>query len=194
MNLCSFIILALLVKLKLTNSFDHWVQSWIQASANPQLTQILIQFTKLASPTATVIWVLIFSSILIFRHKIKDAAYIVTTFSCGGIFLSVVKLLIARPRPVMRIVQENTYSFPSGHTFGVILLALTICSLIAPLFPKTKNFIYMLAIAFAIFIPFSRIYLLVHYPTDILGGIFFAYFWWYFCQHLLQIKNRRGGF
>ncbi|WP_425613280.1 phosphatase PAP2 family protein [Xylocopilactobacillus apicola] len=96
--------------------------------------------------------------------------------------LTLVKRLIARPRPSARLVAESSFSFPSGHTFGSLLLVLSIFYFIIPLLPRFKRSLTAFLVVFFLFIIFSRVYLFVHYPSDILGGIFLTLFWWNFTR------------
>lgn len=89
------------------------------------------------------------------------------SFLLGNLFL---KNVIARPRPFMAdasvtllIPEPGEYSFPSGHTLN----SFTAATVIFLYFKKAG----IAALLFAGLIAFSRLYLFVHYPTDILGGI-----------------------
>ncbi|MBQ7920580.1 MAG: phosphatase PAP2 family protein [Lachnospiraceae bacterium] len=89
------------------------------------------------------------------------------TFILGNLIL---KNMVARPRPftvatdiVLKIPQPGEYSFPSGHTMNSFTAATTVF-----LFYKKSG---IAAFVLAALIAFSRMYLFVHYPTDILGGI-----------------------
>ena len=93
---------------------------------------------------------------------------------CLALF-SVLKLLFQRPRPfdtykqlLPLIKRPHDYSFPSGHTACVFVCAFMIHDQLS------KKYTLPI-LAFAILVAFSRLYVGVHYPTDILAGILFAY-------------------
>ncbi len=89
------------------------------------------------------------------------------TFVLGNLIL---KNVVARPRPftvatdiVLKIPKPGEYSFPSGHTMNSFTASTTIF-----MFYKKPG---VVALALAVLIAFSRMYLFVHYPTDILAGM-----------------------
>lgn len=122
------------------------------------------------------IWITI-ALILIFNKRYRDvgimiiASMIVTSIIGEGIL----KNLIQRPRPFINIStvhllisKPTSYSFPSGHTAASF-------AAVGIIFSTLKKFrIY--AIILALLIAFSRMYLFVHYPSDILGGILLGLF------------------
>jgi len=83
------------------------------------------------------------------------------------------KILIHRPRPLAGVFQEADFSFPSGHaTIAAALYGYLAYILIKSLKNKYKWSVIILAIALILLIGFSRIYLGVHYVSDVLGGYF----------------------
>jgi undecaprenyl-diphosphatase len=110
----------------------------------------------------------------------KTYAIFVFTVSVSGLLLGLVlKELFQRPRPLHKMVGAGGYSFPSGHSLGGFIFCLLIIFLIWKL--KTgrlnKYFLYFTSAVFGILIGLSRVYLHVHYATDILGSFFVAAGW-----------------
>ncbi|MGA9549901.1 MAG: phosphatase PAP2 family protein, partial [Rhodomicrobium sp.] len=94
---------------------------------------------------------------------------------CGGTAVSsVLKELVQRPRPdfVAAVAQTQTYSFPSGHAFLSAVTFLTLGTLLARVQRQAEVKIYLLAVAIAItvLVGISRVYIGVHWPTDVLAG------------------------
>lgn len=112
------------------------------------------------------------------------AALILTTILGEGI----IKHLIRRTRPFVNGIEEKllivkplTYSFPSGHTSSSFAAA-------GVLFAVHSR-LALMAVVFAALIAFSRIYLNVHYPTDVFIGVLLGLF----CAHVV-VSSFRGGF
>src|SRR5579863_96382 len=110
----------------------------------------------------------------------KTYAIFVFTVSVSGLLLGLVlKELFQRPRPLHKMVGAGGYSFPSGHSLGGFIFCLLIIFLIWKM--KTgklnKYFLYFISAVFGFLIGLSRVYLHVHYATDILGSFFVAAGW-----------------
>jgi undecaprenyl-diphosphatase len=120
--------------------------------------------------TADIIW-FVLAAVLIYRKDTRKVgvtlllALIISIVICNGIL----KPTVERIRPydefgVSLIVPASSeFSFPSGHTTGVTVVT-------AVLLKHFRKWGYLMSI-FAVMVMFSRMYLFMHYPTDILGGI-----------------------
>lgn len=141
---------------------------------NPVMDKLMVTITSLGN--GGLIWIII-SIILMSTPKYRKVgimsicALILTTIIGEGIL----KHLLKRPRPFtslsdieLLILAPTSYSFPSGHTGSSFAVAGVIGSQIK----KSRFYVFTLAILIA----FSRMYLYVHYPGDVIGGIILGLF------------------
>ena len=136
---------------------------------NPILDKIMIAITSLGN--AGLIWIGI-AVLLVFIKKTRKCGMLMLISMIIGLILGngILKNLIQRPRPcwidtnvLLLIPNPTDYSFPSGHTLASFEAATMIL-----LHSKKWG---VVAIILAILISFSRMYLFVHFPTDILAGL-----------------------
>jgi undecaprenyl-diphosphatase len=124
----------------------------------------------------------------------------------GALILrSSLKILVARPRPELSSTAWDSYSYPSGHVVDGLCFYLALAITInESLDNKNKRIIvWVIPVIIVALISVSRIYLKVHYPTDVIGGILLGALWLLTVHHYLdQIEvffkrietNLRRGF
>ncbi len=108
-------------------------------------------------------------------HRKYQAAGLVLVATFGGMLLSnVLKGFFARPRPdlVSHLSHVSSSSFPSGHSINSAVVYLTLASLLDRVVERPAVRLYILAVALVLtgLVGISRVYLGVHYPTDVLAG------------------------
>jgi len=123
----------------------------------------------------------------------------------GGVFVSFgLKALIGRPRPsaVPHLAVVSSASFPSGHAFMSAVVYLTLGILLTAVVRRRRLKLYILFVSlmFTFLIGISRVYLGVHYPTDVLagwtGGLVWALSCWVVARWLQQrgsVESDKGG-
>ncbi len=112
-------------------------------------------------------------ALLIFIFSKKYRWFITLDIAFCSLLNYFIKLLVLRPRPINSLISENGYSFPSGHTMISVAFYGIIIYLIFKNV-KTKYLRYSLSFILLLFIfliAFSRIYLSVHYFTDVLSAL-----------------------
>jgi undecaprenyl-diphosphatase len=128
----------------------------------------------------------------------RAAAWLMLGAVVGGIALnSALKLAFARPRPdiVVPAVQVFSASFPSGHAALSAITYLTLGALLGRTQPSLRIRIYFIALAAFLtgLVGLSRVYLGVHYPTDVLAGWCIGTAWAMGCWALMKWLQGRGG-
>ena len=149
---------------------DQPILRYFHHHATPALDQVALAFTTVGGP-----WVMSIASGLIvvvlwLRHRHRDASFFLAAVG-GAVVLNVLaKLLFGRPRPALwpSIAPAKFYSFPSGHAMGSAALATALGFL---LWQKSWHWVaWVLGALFALGVGLSRVYLGVHYPSDVLAG------------------------
>ncbi|MCB5954439.1 phosphatase PAP2 family protein [Enterococcus sp. CWB-B31] len=162
------------------NGFDQTLTAIIR-TPYPALNQEFIWYTKFANPLTVAILTMTIVGVLALKKYYAEALWLlINTGFAAGILNSLLKLIFLRERPDLEhLVTEHSYSFPSGHSTGSVLLYGTII-LLLPLFVKKDSLrlTYQILLGIGIlFIGISRVYLGVHFPSDILGGFCFGLSW-----------------
>ena len=166
------------------NTADPIGPAWLEA--------VMRDLTALGSTAVLTIITLAMAGLLLITRHLRLSALLVLAVSLGTILSNTLKYLLARPRPdfVAHAVDVHTASFPSGHAMLSAVTYLTIGALIARDQPVySKIYILCVAILVSVLVGISRVYLGVHYPTDVLAGWAiggaWACLWW-----LIALKTR----
>ena len=152
--------------------------------------------TSLGSHIVIVITTCAIAGCLFLAHK-PGLAWLMLLAVGGGIVLNnLLKLLFARQRPhvITSSARVFTTSFPSGHATLSASAYLTIGALLSRDSPSPEISLYLMALAVfvTVLVGFSRIYLGVHYPTDVLAGWCIGAAWAIFCWSLMTWLQNQG--
>ncbi len=151
-------------------AYDRATLLFINHYFSPYLDVVMVVGTDLGGVIGVSIISLITAALLTYKKVWRKLVFFVSSVG-GAVALNVIlKGIFARERPNLfdRLVTETSFSFPSGHAMASSILSVSIVVLLW----KTKWRVptIVLAVIFMLFIGFSRLYLGVHYPTDILAG------------------------
>jgi undecaprenyl-diphosphatase len=179
-----------------TQAFDESVIRWMGAHHSPALDAIMIEITALGTGTVVLMVVAVAALFLVLtQHKYSAALLLASTL--GGILLNgVLKLGFNRPRPSIFVPAVHTVSssFPSGHAMSAAIVYSTVAYLAARLHKRHwARWLVMTAALFLVaLISFSRMYLGVHYPSDVIAGVAIGLAWAGFCMATLEAIQKFG--
>ena len=154
-----------------STAFDEAVQRWMLAHEVPWLVKVFIVVTNIGSVGPMVALAFVASGYLWYRGKrLVAATVMLAPVAAVGVF-DFVKHAYARPRPNgLGGIVPSSYSFPSGHATA----SAAVCATLGYVFWREGFTRRSIALAFAVLVPlligFSRLYLNVHWATDVLGG------------------------
>jgi undecaprenyl-diphosphatase len=130
--------------------------------------------TALGGVTVLTLMTVMGTAFLLLSRQRAIALFMFLSIAGGWLLSSLLKLGVARPRPdiVPHLVEVNDLSFPSGHAMLSAVTYLTLGALLSRAQPYRSTRMFLIGAAFFLtfIIGFSRVYLGVHYPTDVLGG------------------------
>jgi undecaprenyl-diphosphatase len=153
--------------------------------------------TSLGSPSVLALITIAAVSYLWIDGKRAAALFVAIAIAGGAVLESLLKLGFARPRPelVSHLVDVNWFSFPSGHATMATITYLTLGVLLARVQKRRRMKVYLLAVAtiLALLVGFTRVYLGVHWPTDVLAGWCIGTAWALGCWLIATWLQHRGA-
>ncbi|OPH57574.1 phosphoesterase PA-phosphatase [Paenibacillus ferrarius] len=174
LSLCCFILVASMIKGHWIAQFDQSIISFIQGLESPGITSFMKIFTFIGSTTMVVVITLAAALFLYFvLHHRLELIFLLVMMSATGIINQLLKHYFVRQRPDLhRLIEETGYSFPSGHSMAAFALYSSLAFLLwRHIASRTGRISLIVLSSFMILcIGTSRIYLGVHYPSDIFGG------------------------
>ncbi|MEP6491495.1 MAG: phosphatase PAP2 family protein [bacterium] len=173
-----------------TQAFDDAVMTWIGQHQNPKLQTAMLEVTSLGTGVVVAMIVLV-AGMFLWLNTHRYSAILLFVATGGGIVLdNLLKAGFNRTRP--HIFQWGTYavssSFPSGHAMSSVIVYGTVAYLAARLQRNVASRILTLALAafIVVLISASRLYLGVHFPSDVAAGLIVGLAWAGFCMAMLE--------
>ncbi|MFC5448597.1 phosphatase PAP2 family protein [Paenibacillus aestuarii] len=161
--------------------FDSRIIVSIQSLESPGLTDVMKFFTFIGSTQiVTVISICCFFLLYYFLHHRIELIFFLIIIAGTGALNLMLKLIFQRERPSLhRLIEATGFSFPSGHSMEAFSLYASIAFLLwrhLATRPR-RTAVILICIGMILMIGISRIYLGVHYPSDVIGAYFASGFW-----------------
>lgn len=151
--------------------------AWLEAA--------LLDLTALGGPTVITLVVTAVVGFLCLQTRYRTAIVVAAAAISGEVVNQLLKQLFMRPRPdvVPHLRDVTTASFPSGHAMESAIVYLTLGVMLMRIAERRLTKIYCLGVAVLVtlLVGISRVYLGVHYPTDVLGGWMLGFIWASIC-------------
>lgn len=175
-----FIITGWLAHQHFWNDINSLVGKFIYEHRNEHLNTAFFELTDLVSPIGYLVFFSLLSLYIFLSKSQKIGIQIFIWAVVGGVFVSLSKDIFGTVRPEevnMLFLPEKSFSYPSGHTFSIVIMAFTLLYFL-PFGSKQSQKIFGLALSVFIFlIAYSRMYLGYHWFSDIIGGLLLGWFW-----------------
>lgn len=186
-----------------TQVFDDWMLSALRDPANPVdpigppwMEEMARDISALGGFTWITFATIVIAIYLWIDDKFRMALFLIAATASGALLSLVLKSFFARPRPdlVPHLSQVFTSSFPSGHSMIAAVVYLTMGSLLASVISNRTLKVYVLGVAVMLTtaVGLSRVYLGVHYPTDVLAGWMAGLVWALACWMIARLLQLRG--
>jgi undecaprenyl-diphosphatase len=171
-------------------AFDDGIHSWLQGFWGSRLDAVMLDVTALGGTAVLALVVLFSSGLLLVLGRRRTAVFILLVCLGGELLVAGVKAAVGRDRPKDRnrlvVRQPTSGSFPSGHSASSAVIYLTLALVASTPLTGRRGRRYLMACAAALvfLIGVSRVYLGVHYPTDVLGGWAIGVLWALGCRYV----------
>lgn len=179
----------------------HWdlaAASWIHSTATPLGDRIFYAITNIGSPPAMVA-IAVIGVVVAFVKRHRLLAYAWAAAAAGGAAIDyVLKTTVHRSRPeyAAAFLHGTSYSFPSGHAMGSLIgygfLAYALVATVRRA-AEHRRVVFALAILMTLLVGISRVYLDVHYPSDVAGGWAAGFAWLAICITGYDVVSGRSA-
>ncbi len=184
-----------------TQRFDDAILLWLNRHSTPTLDAIALQITAVGNGLSVAVIGLVACAFLWAMRERVGVLLLVIALAGGDLFNRLLKDIFGRPRPELFMLETPfarpvSASFPSGHATASMVLYLVLAYLLARLGGRGAFRWIVIAVAgiLIILIGLSRMYLGVHYPSDVLAGYMFGFVWAALCAFGIEaVRGLRRG-
>jgi undecaprenyl-diphosphatase len=168
------------------------VMRWMAENRTSFTDDVMGTVTVFGSPAFTFILLGLVAAFAFVRLRSRAwFSFLLLSMLAPAVYDRWLKQLVERPRPnISRALDVSGFGFPSGHATSAAAVAGALVVLLAAVGPrKARPYVWIGAIAFAFLVGASRIYLGVHWPTDVLGGLILGAGWVLICTRICAIPR-----
>lgn len=174
---------------------DFAVSHWLHMHGSPALTALMLALTNCGAPIAVAAIAVAVAIFLVWQRRGHDLLLLVIAVPGGGLLNLLIKQLVHRQRPLFDdpILTLTSYSFPSGHAVGSTVLYGVLAALVVRELRTRRERAIAIGVATLVIalICFSRVYLGVHYLSDVVAGVLEGAVWLGSCLLAVGALRRR---
>lgn len=152
------------------STLDEYVHDLAVAAEQPLLVEIARVFDVVGIWTSRSVFILGVAAVLLVLRRWAGFAVWLLSMTVAWVASPYIKLAYERERPTDGLVEAGSYAFVSGHATTAATLALAAVIILVPAGPWRRRWLW-LALAYAVLMAWSRVYLRVHWLSDTLGGL-----------------------
>lgn len=174
-------------------TFDKQILLTLRELHTPLLDKVMLGFTYMGQPVVLLAICVVLGIVLLSLGERSQATILVIAAAGAAVLNNLLKYIFGRARPLLweRVVDVGQYSFPSGHAMISMVVYGIIGYLLSSKFPQWRLLIISLTLVLVTGIGLSRLYLGVHWPTDVVAGYAAGLVWLLTCIFSLQVWQDR---
>ena len=189
---CMMCLIAFMLVLLFRDRFatiDSVINLWVPSIQSNSLTYVAFAVSFVFDTYSLLVMTLAISAFLFIRSYRGESLLLLVAMGGDTVLVATFKSLVHSPRPLNGLVADSGFSFPSGHTAGSIVF----CGLIAYFAwqrwknPKPRALVVTLCVTTSSVVGFDRLYLNVHWFSDVLGGVMLGLSWLTFSILMFQL-------
>ena len=170
------VLLLLVTQVPVVSFWDSKISQWTQQLRSPALDPVMLTVTLFGDTRMAILIVAVVAIGLLVVRRWWLSLHLVCVGLSAMLSVSILKSVIGRARPEIVDGSLRTLSFPSGHACTAALVAGLLAVLLAYRQNATTRYtIYAVATLLAALVAFSRVYLLAHWPSDVIAGLALGY-------------------
>ena len=171
-----FVIIGYMVKFypEMLVNFDQPIQTAIRGDLPEYLTLLFRAITHLIDIPVIITWVLLVAFIFYRKQWKMESFLMLGNLTLAGLLIATFKNIYQRSRPeILQLVEEKGFSFPSGHSLAVTIMVGTLIVIFSQRIKDQlwKRIVQILLGFYLLSVLVSRVYLGVHYPSDVLASL-----------------------
>jgi len=158
---------------------DRWISLQMDTLHTPLFDTMMVALTNLNSGMGILVFSVVLMLFLAYQKWYIDLwFYLVSVIGANAAYV-IIKMIVQRLRPDSDLLFLSTYSFPSGHATMATAIATVLYFIFSPRVDRVraKVFLIVISLSWIVVISFSRIYLDVHWVSDVIAGIGLGFFW-----------------
>lgn len=174
---------------ELITKIDLWVYEHIINLHSPTFSKIMIFISWINNSSQIIFISILFLIYLFYKKMYQQIIFFIISMVGSSLLFVLIKEILKRERPLSNIIEIGGYSFPSGHATISTTLAFCIYLIFKDKVKYKKSFV-LFFISYPLVISFTRVYLHVHYLSDVIAGIGLGLVWVSLIYLIFIFKNK----
>jgi undecaprenyl-diphosphatase len=175
---------------------DLRINLWVPSIQSSAFTDMALAVSYAFDTYSLLVITVGVAAYLFFKKHKAESLLLLGAMGGDALIVTVFKVLVNSPRPLNELIIDSGYSFPSGHTAGSIVF----CGMLAFFAwqhwkgPKSRLLLAVSSVTITVIVGFDRIYLNVHWFSDVMGGCLLGIFWLAFSILAFNYLKTKGTF